>query len=671
MEIEGKLTYSVPVTEAKSGETAVYRAATHKDVLLTELGPGLNTSQAIFLSNIEKNPKNNFLGSRPRKEDGTLEEKYTWETYEEVHEIATALGSGMVNLGLTQEKAQYKNYKIKFISIYAMNTREWIITDIANSLYNHTTMPIYDTLGEEATEFMFKETELSTVFLTCNHVAGISDRASKGKLPFLRNLVVMDEWMLNSELEAKVKSAKLKLLKFTEVIANGRANKQDFATVTPDDICFFSYTSGTTGTPKGAMVSHRNVAAAVAGAAEVIPIKSDILHISYLPLAHVFERVIQLYVMSVGGRYGMFGGDVFKLRDDLAILKPNIFVSVPRLFNKFFDKIKAKLEAATGIKGCLASKGVASKLATENKNGAYTHWFYDKIIFSKTKAFLGGNVKFMLTGSAPISPEVMKYMKIVMCCPFVMGYGQTEGLAGSFLPALDDPTVGHVGAPLPHNEYKLIDVPDMKYFSTDKDEDGNPAPRGEILVRGGNVVPGYYKNDAKTAEAIDSDGWLHSGDIGTIMFSHKGLKITDRRKNIFKLSQGEYVAPDKLEQAYKTTKAVEDIFVYGDSLKSALVAIVNVDKDEAEHLAKEAGIPWKNNYAEVVSDEKVNAIILKRLEETKKHLKLKGFERVKKLFIDPTIFADHGLLTTTFKLKRNVAKDFYLKKIDELYQGIN
>ena len=262
--------------------------------------------------------------------------------------------------------------------------------------------------------------------------------------------------------------------KFSDVIANGREKKQPYKTVSPNDICFFSYTSGTTGTPKGTMITHRNLVSAVAGAIYSIPIGKDeiMVHISYLPLAHIFERMLCSFCIKYGGMYGLYNGNVLTLKEDLAILKPNIFASVPRLYNKFYDKIKAGVAELTGMSSCIASKAIATKLANENSTGACTHWMYDKLVCNKFKAVLGGNVKFMLTASAPLGVDTMKFLKIAFCCPFLQGYGQTEGLGGSFVTDQRDPThaTGHTGGPLPHNEFKLIDVPDMKYFSTDKDD---------------------------------------------------------------------------------------------------------------------------------------------------------------------------------------------------------
>lgn len=176
-------------------------------------------------------------------------------------------------------------------------------------------------------------------------------------------------------------------------------------------------------------------------------------------------------------------------------------------------------------------------------------------------------------------------------------------MAGEFLTLPEDNVFGHVGGCIPQNECKLRDVPSMNYFSTDKDEEGNAAPRGEIMVRGGNVIPGYYKNEAKTKETFTEDGWLLSGDIGMIMPGSGALKIVDRVKNIFKLSQGEYVAPDKLEQTYKNTVGVADIFVYGESTKSSLVAVIYCEEPDLTKIASDLGV--QGSFQEMIEDQKV------------------------------------------------------------------
>lgn len=333
-----KYIYAIPVTEPKEGETAIYRAPSAKDGLITKPTTGISNAQELYLHNFKTCPEKQFVGRRQLLPDGKLANEYTWETYAQIEVLAKQLGSGIENLGLTEEKAQYLDYKIKFISIYAKNTREWVICDVANTLYGYTTMPIYDTLGEEACVHMFNETELSTVFATCNHVAGLASSIKDGSYQFLKNIVIMDPENFDDKLKQATEG--VKIYTFNEVLEAGKPNIRPYPKIEAEQIAFFSYTSGTTGKPKGAMVSHKNVVAAIGGADAVLPFDSGYTHLSYLPLAHVLERLVLLVIVHTQGRYGLFGGNVVAIKEDMAILKPDIFVSVPRLFNKFYDAIQ-------------------------------------------------------------------------------------------------------------------------------------------------------------------------------------------------------------------------------------------------------------------------------------------------------------------------------------------
>lgn len=249
-------------------------------------------------------------------------------------------------------------------------------------------------------------------------------------------------------------------------------------------------------------------------------------------------------------RIGYFSGDPLKLMEDCAILQPTFFPSVPRLYNKIYGKLIDKFKEATGIKGSLINTAVSSKLAKLQSGGGFTHCLYDKIVFNKVKAMLGGKVKVMLTGSAPIDGKVLNMLKICFCCPIIEGYGMTESSGGSLTTFPDDPETGHVGGVLQNVKLRLRDIPEMNYYHTD------PNPRGEIVFYGSSVMSGYFKNAEKSFEAFSDpttntrkDGWMHSGDVGMV-FPNGSVKIIDRAKNIFKLSQGEYIAPEKLENLY-------------------------------------------------------------------------------------------------------------------------
>ena len=242
-----------------------------------------------------------------------------------------------------------------------------------------------------------------------------------------------------------------------------------------------------------------------------------------------------------GFKIGFYQGDPLKLVDDCAVLKPTCFPSVPRLYNRIYGKIQDKFKEATGCKAWLVNKALNSKTAALEANATYTSGCWDKLVFSKVAALLGGRVKIMVTGSAPIDGAVLKFLKVCFCCPVLEGYGLTETAGASSATHPNDPVVGHVGGPVACVKFRLKDVPEMNYLHTDK-----PYPRGELCMMGGNVFSGYYLRPDKTEEAFDEDGWFKSGDVA-IGYPNGSFRIIDRSKNIFKLSQGEYIAPEKIE----------------------------------------------------------------------------------------------------------------------------
>lgn len=272
----------------------------------------------------------------------------------------------------------------------------------------------------------------------------------------------------------------------------------------------------------------------------------DDFYLSYLPLAHVFERIFLICCMAYMMNYGFYQGDVMKLKEDLAELRPTIMISVPRLYNKFYDAMQGKIKELSGAKKTITEWGISTKLANLRKSAQYTHPFYDRIIFNKFKQVLGGRARVLITASAPIDKDVLEFLKVAFCCPMAEGYGQTETASPGTLTFLDDPEGGHVGGPFRSNDIKLVDVPETGYTSEDKNSKGEYQPRGEICIRGYNCFKGYFGQPERTKETLDENGWVHTGDIGTIL-PNGAIKIIDRLKNIFKLSQGEYIIPEKIE----------------------------------------------------------------------------------------------------------------------------
>jgi len=519
-------------------------------------------------------------------------------------------------------------------------------------------VPLYDTLGPDAVPYIVNHTELTVMFAGVDQFNVVME--CKEQCPKLQFLIQFEGVTDEQRRIAASKNVVLKSL--SEIEQLGRSRPLPADPPTPDDISTICYTSGTTGNPKGVVLTQRNVAITAVLAGERLKVESSDVHISYLPLPHVFERAVVTAVITNGAATGFYQGDVLYLMDDMATLKPTLFVSVPRLFNRVYDKIVQGVAAAGGLKKILFDQAFASKKAGL-ADGYKTHAFWDALVFSKIRLVLGGRVRIILSGSAPLAAEVKDFLKIVMCCDVVEGYGLSETAAALTLASAAMPLGPHVGPPILGAEVRLEDVPEMNYTSNDK-----PRPRGEVLFRGPNLFAGYYKEPEKTTEAVDKDGWFHTGDIGC--WNADGtLSIIDRKKNIFKLSQGEYVAAEKIEGVYLKSKYVAQIFVYGDSLQSVLVAVVVPDPEVAEAWGQSKGLSKVDSTpAKLAKNPEFQKEVLQDMDRIGKEAQLRGFEFVKKVHYHPDAFTmDQGLITPTFKLKRPQLKEFFQQQINDMY----
>jgi long-chain acyl-CoA synthetase len=505
----------------------------------------------------------------------------------------------------------YKGSKLRLVGIYSKSREEWLLTDIACWMMSITNVPLYDTLGEESICWTFEQTSLSTIFLSCDGISKLANIAKKGKLKTLKNLVCFDE--VTKEIRKQADEIGLNLITFTEVINSGKTtytmplnfcNGNTFIT-----IC---YTSGTTGKAKGAVLTHRNfrdnayvglLSGVIAG------YKYGFTHLSYLPLAHVFERIL-CYVSIIGGfKVAFYHGDLAKLTEDILVAKPNIFIGVPRVFGKFYESIMSKISPLEGFKRTLIDTAISTKLESYRKDGSITHWLYDKLVFSKIRNAFGGHLKILVSAAAPIDPSMLEMFKILFSAIVIQGYGQTEGAGPLAISYYDDTYPGSSGPPMQCSIAKVVDVPEMEYFSTDI-INGQPTPRGELCIKGTNLSKEYFKDPERTALMYDSEGWYHTGDVALITPTG-GIKIIDRIKNLFKLQQGEYVAPEKIENVLSTSPWVMQLFVHGNSFQTYLIAILVPNK--------EAVMKWGENnkvsksYEELCKDLELNKAVLKDL----------------------------------------------------------
>uniref|UniRef100_A0A673FSI7 Long-chain-fatty-acid--CoA ligase n=1 Tax=Sinocyclocheilus rhinocerous TaxID=307959 RepID=A0A673FSI7_9TELE len=599
------------------------------DTYMTYYYKDAQTMYEFFLRGLRVSNNGPCLGSRqPGK-------PYKWLSYKEVADRAEFAGSALLHRGHSQTGDKY-------IGIFAQNRPEWTISELACYTYSLVAVPLYDTLGTEAISYIIDKGEQAhSIFSQFCAIVFYFPYIFYCPTPTLHlNLPLTGNFLHFYNFK------KLCLLYCYTSFTNEDVPKGRFLEILsglppkPEDLALICFTSGTTGSPKGAMITHGNVVSNCSAFIKVTEVSQNCfkactdIHISYLPLAHMFERVVAGVLLVHGARIGYFQGDIRLLMDDLKTLKPTIFPVVPRLLNRMFDKIFG--QANTPLKRWLLDFASSRKEAELKSGVVRKDSMWDKLIFSKVQASLGGCVRLMITGAAPVSPTVLTFLRAALGCQFYEGYGQTECTAGCTMSLPGDWTAGHVGAPLPCNFVKLVDVAEMNYFAANGE--------GEVCVKGPNVFQGYLKDPERTSEAIDKDSWLHTGDVGKWL-PNGTLKIIDRKKHIFKLAQGEYIAPEKIENIYIHSDPVAQVFVHGDSLQACLVGILVPDPDFLPGWAKKRGI--EGSYTEMCKS-KVRDIAL--------HMEMFSVQ--------------NGLLTPTLKAKRTELRNHFRQQIDQLYAKI-
>jgi len=548
-----------PVTVINEGhvfdktEMIIRNIRCKEGALYSYLDENVRCCHDLLLEALRLSPDAPFLGSH-----ATPSTPYSWMSFQGVYERVLDFGSGLINVcGL---KASATNC----LGIYGQNSLDWIISEFACFTYSFIAVPLYDTLGMDPLKHICSHAELSVcVCVTPDRVRNLLKLGS----PLLKHIIITEPDDTLADLRSEV-ADRVQIHTVSDILERGKENRQKVQPSGPAETAVICYTSGTTGLPKGVIVTNQMLIGTITGCMMNTELKlftSKDVHLSYLPLAHIFEQFIVLLALNARGRVGFFAGDLTQLQMDAYTLQPTVFIAVPRVLARIKQKINRSVSGSR-LKGYLLKTAIQQKLKVVDKQVYNQNTMWDQLVFSKIRKRFGGRIRVIISAGAPITGELLQFTRAVFCCPVLEGYGSTETCGAITASIFGDLNGGHVGSALPNCELKLADIPDLQLVAS-RDN------KGEVCCRGIVVTPGYYKDPELTKTVIDEDGWIHTGDVGIWTDAHC-LKIVDRLKHIFKLSQGEYVAPEKLEQVYQTSNLVSQIFVDGNTLRSYPVALV-------------------------------------------------------------------------------------------------
>ena len=560
-------------------------------------------------------------------------------SYAEFGERVKNFALGLASLGITHGDR---------VALISENRPEWAISDFGMLSIGATNVPIYPTITAQQIEYILKDSGSRLIIVS---KADLLEKIFqiKANLPALQKVIYIDE----------AETKKDFMLEFDEVYEMGKKLDKDHAgyfenaikKVMPDDLCGIIYTSGTTGAPKGVMLTHNNLLSNVMAAKQVIRVDETDTLLSFLPLCHSFERMAGHFLAISAGATVAYAESTETVADNLGEVKPTLMTSVPRLFEKIYARVIENANTGSALKKKIfwwavntGEKYVSAKFKGKIPGGLnFRYNLATKLVFSKLHQRVGGRLRFFVSGGAPLPKEIAEFFYKAGIL-ILEGYGLTETSPVIAVNREEKFKFGSVGPAVPGVEVKIADD-------------------GEVLTRGPHVMKGYYKNPEATAESIDEDGWLHTGDIG--MLDDEGmLYITDRKKNIIVTSGGKNVTPATIENLLVTSPFIEQSMVIGDK-RNYLTALIAPNFDALKKYADENGISH-SDFKELLTNEKIYAAVDADVQNLTKDLA--RFEQIKKFTLMPKEFTiEDGELTPTLKVKRKVVMEKYADIIDKMY----
>jgi long-chain acyl-CoA synthetase len=563
----------------------------------------------------------------------------TWQEYAEAVRRAA---NGLLSIGVERGDC---------VSVISLNRPEWHEADIAIMSIGAVTVPIYVTNSPPQLAYIAGHSGSKAIFV---ENAGQLDKVMKtrAELPDIRKVIIFDPDGVKLD-DFVMSWEQLLAAGFKYGSDNPKAYEEHADAVRPEDLATLVYTSGTTGPPKGAMLTHHNIVWTCGALNEVLTVTTEERKLSYLPLSHIAERVTGHFTHLYGGGETWFAQSIDTLREDLQACKPTIFFGVPRVWEKFYAGIMGLLEGLPEEQKIMAEQAVqlglkrveaeqAGSSLPDDLEAKYQE--ADAKLFALARAALGLNeAKALISGAAPINPEVLRFFHAIGLRVGEV-YGQTEDNGPTSINPPDKIKIGTVGPAIPGVEVKI-------------------AEDGEVLVRGGNVGPGYYKNAEATSELIDAEGFMHSGDIGE--FDADGyLRITDRKKDLIITAAGKNIAPQVLENMLKYSPWISQAVVIGDR-KPFLTALITLDQEKVTQFAEQKSIPFKD-FAELSRHPDIQQLVEIAVQETNEQLA--RVEQIKKWIVLERDFAqEHDEMTPTMKVRRKAIVEKYADTIEGMY----
>ncbi|MFZ4713060.1 MAG: AMP-dependent synthetase/ligase [Bacteriovoracaceae bacterium] len=545
------------------------------------------------------------------------------------------------------------------IAILSNTCKEWNFMDLASLCTRAVVVPVYPTYSQSEIDYILKHSESSVLVIE-------NDDQFKKIIPLITHLDRIKLLVAIEELSEEHQKLILNLIPYISydrlMILGTEEKKQNpdlfeqmINATNPEDMASIVYTSGTTGEPKGAILSHGSFITMLSNVEKHVQggFSEHDRTLTFLPLSHVFGRCDSLLILIFGWQM-VFAEGIEKVVDNLALVRPTVMLAVPRIFEKIYSKVKSQIDSGPKFEKIAfawaqdAAKKYFAKIDQDlspSTNELIQYQIAYKLVFQKIYLKFGGKIRYFVSGGAPLSPTIAEFLRFCNLT-ILEGYGLTETVAPVFLNQLGRQILGTIGVPMGDVEVKF-------------------GPDEEILLKSGSLFKGYYNNPEATAEAFQ-DGWFHTGDIGS--FNERGfLMITDRKKDIIVTSGGKKIAPQKVENIMKTKKHIVQFVTIGDK-RNYLVALVGIEKGRFMDKLEEWGLSKDISLKELSGHPKVMEIIMKEVEEG--NTELSKFETVKKIAIIPEEFTvESGLLTPSLKVKRKIVLARYQNEVNALYKG--